>query len=226
MSASKKAAPKKSNASKQKGKKPVAPAAKKPLKVQAKPSSPQKAAPAKVDKAAEKTKKAAKPLPAPKPEKKLAPMSAKSVTAAAKEAAKTLQRLTAAKSPKAFVPPTAISSDLLDTVCRETACEALATTAGYCRLHYIKNWRKIKRKEVILKEKKLNIYIEELVSKYPDKYIEAIRLDLASEKEFAKVIIDLDLDESPDEFDPEGEGSENFVESVRSRDFEDSDDTF
>ena len=86
-------------------------------------------------------------------------------------------------------------------VCREVACELLSTTGGYCRMHYIKNWKKIKRKEMILKERKLNHYIEELVSKYPDKYIEAIRQDLESEKDFAKVIADLEIEEGLDDFE-------------------------
>jgi hypothetical protein len=106
-------------------------------------------------------------------------------------------------------------------VCREVACEGLATTAGYCRLHYIKNWKKIKRKELILKEGKLNQYIEELVAKYPDKYIDAIRQDLAVEKEFAKVIYDLDLDEGVDEFtDDSGESPEAIIDNIK-REFED-----
>jgi len=104
--------------------------------------------------------------------------------------------------------------------CREVACEGLATTAGYCRLHYIKNWKKIKRKELILKEGKLNQYIEELVAKYPDKYIDAIRQDLAVEKDFAKVIFDLDLDEGVDEFDPDAESGEALIDNIK-REFED-----
>ena len=104
--------------------------------------------------------------------------------------------------------------------CREVACEGLATTAGYCRLHYIKNWKKIKRKELILKEGKLNQYIEELVAKYPDKYIDAIRQDLAIEKDFAKVIYDLDLDEGVDEFDGDAESGEQLIDTIK-RDFED-----
>ncbi|MCM2277571.1 MAG: hypothetical protein NDJ89_05795 [Oligoflexia bacterium] len=111
-----------------------------------------------------------------------------------------------------------------EAVCREVACEGLATSAGYCRLHYIKNWKKIKRKEVILKEGKLNQYIEELVVKYPDKYLEAIRQDLASDKDFAKVIYDLDLDESVDEFDVEGENADAIIDSIK-RDFDDEGDT-
>ncbi|OFZ54446.1 MAG: hypothetical protein A2428_01695 [Bdellovibrionales bacterium RIFOXYC1_FULL_54_43] len=110
-------------------------------------------------------------------------------------------------------------------VCREVACEGLATAAGYCRLHYIKNWKKVKRKELILKEKKLNQYIEELVAKYPDKYIEAIRQDLANDKDFAKVIYDLDLDESVDDFDVEGENVDSLIDNIK-RDFEDEGESF
>ena len=113
-----------------------------------------------------------------------------------------------------------------ETVCREVACEGLATSAGYCRLHYIKNWKKIKRKEAILREKKLNNYIEELILKYPDKYIEAIRQDLASDKDFAKVIYDLDLDESVDDFDTENaESVDSLIDTIK-RDFEDDGEAF
>ena len=112
-----------------------------------------------------------------------------------------------------------------DAVCREVACEGLATSGGYCRLHYIKNWKKIKRKELILKEGKLNQYIEELVAKYPDKYIEAIRQDLAADKDFAKVIYDLDLDESVDDFEVEGESLDAIVGDIK-RDFDDEGDAF
>lgn len=113
-----------------------------------------------------------------------------------------------------------------ETVCREVACEGLATSGGYCRLHYIKNWKKIKRKEVILRERKLNQYIEELVAKYPDKYIEAIRQDLANDKDFAKVIYDLDLDEGVDDFDVEGGDSVDSLIDTIKRDFDDDGDAF
>ena len=113
-----------------------------------------------------------------------------------------------------------------ETVCREVACEGLATSGGYCRLHYIKNWKKIKRKESILREKRLNQYIEELVVKYPDKYIEAIRQDLANDKDFAKVIYDLDLDEGVDDFDVEGgESVDSLIDNIK-RDFDDEGDGF
>jgi hypothetical protein len=105
-----------------------------------------------------------------------------------------------------------------ERMCRESGCENQATTKGYCRLDYIKNWKKIKRKEMILKEGKLNQYIEELVSKYPDKYIEVIRQDLSTEVNFTKVIHDLELDESIDDMEYDGDSIDSLIGSIRKED--------
>ena len=130
------------------------------------------------------------------------------------------------KPAAAAKPPKASGRSSGAPVCREVACELMSTTGGYCRMHYIKNWKKIKRKEMILKEKKLNYYIEELVSKYPDKYIEAIRQDLASEKDFAKVIADLEIEEGTDDFESvDTESAEGIIDNLK-RDFEDDGDVF
>jgi hypothetical protein len=115
-------------------------------------------------------------------------------------------------------PPKAPVHAHHEKMCRETGCENLATTKGYCRLDYIKNWKKIKRKEMILKEGKLNQYIEELVSKYPDKYIEVIRQDLSTEVNFNKVIHDLELDESIDDLDYDGDSIDSLIGSIRKED--------
>jgi len=103
----------------------------------------------------------------------------------------------------------------LEKMCRETGCENLASTKGYCRLDYIKNWKKIKRKEMILKEGKLNQYIEELVSKYPEKYIDVIRQDLQTEVNFNKVIHDLELDESIDDLDYDGDSIDALIGGIK-----------
>jgi outer membrane biosynthesis protein TonB len=105
-----------------------------------------------------------------------------------------------------------------EKLCRETGCDNSATTKGYCRLDYIKNWKKIKRKEMILKEGKLNQYIEELVSKYPQKYIEVIRQDLSSEVNFNKVIHDLELDESMEDLDYDSDSIDSLIGSIRKED--------
>jgi hypothetical protein len=109
-----------------------------------------------------------------------------------------------------------------DGSCRDVTCESVATTGQYCRMHYIKNWKKIKQREELMREGKLNRFIEELVLKYPDKYIEAIRHDLAHDQEFAKVVADLEIDEvveaSDDFSDDEDSAAENFIDHIR-RDF-------
>jgi len=85
---------------------------------------------------------------------------------------------------------------------------------GYCRMHYIKNWRRIKRKEGILASGQLNNYVEELVNKYPDKYLDVIRQDLATEKEWGKVVVDLELEGTDDDNAVE-EDNEAVPEGVR-----------
>jgi hypothetical protein len=165
----------------------------------------------------ENSKKTAAPAKATAPAKTAAAAKAAAPTAKAGAAPKAA---TAKASKKSGSYLGGRGSADAEAVCREVACEGLSTTAGYCRLHYIKNWKKIKRKELILKEGKLNQYIEELVAKYPDKYIEAIRQDLANDKDFAKVIYDLDLDESVDDFDVEGENVDSLIDTIK-RDFDD-----
>jgi hypothetical protein len=129
------------------------------------------------------------------------------------------------KPQKVKAPKKAAAPKNYEDMCREIACESSSSTAGYCRLHYIKNWKKIKRKELILREKKLNQYIEELVSKYPDKYIEAIKQDLADETAFSKVIYDLELDEGVDDIPTEDDSDEQVIDSIK-REFDDGDTDF
>lgn len=121
------------------------------------------------------------------------------------------------------VTSTEKSKSAAKEMCREIGCDLFATSAGYCRLHYIKNWKRIKRREAILKEGKLNRYIEELVAKYPDKYIEAIRQDLAADKDFSKVVTELELEEALDNYDAEdAESIDSLIEGIK-RDYDDDD---
>jgi hypothetical protein len=112
--------------------------------------------------------------------------------------------------------------------CREPGCDNDPLVGPYCRLHYIKNWKKIKRKEAIIAAGQLNSYVEELVNKYPDKYLDVIRQDLASEKDWAKVVSDLELDSVEDDLLGEDE-AESAAEGGRrgsERDFDDDSDSF
>jgi hypothetical protein len=203
--AAKKAAPaKKAAASKAPAKKPTpAKKAAAPGKAPAASASPKKgAAPAKPEKVLK-----GKPQPAPeKPAK-------------------------AGKAPKAAPPPEAAEMEaegaeeesdeevvLTDAegrrYCRVKDCDQLAAVDTYCRYHYLLFWKRIQVRKKILSEGKLERYIEELTARYPDKFLDMLRKDLRSEKEFLGAIQELEIDESAvdNEFEDE---AQTYIDEVR-----------
>lgn len=99
--------------------------------------------------------------------------------------------------------------------CIEKGCDNIRTTQSYCRLHYLRNWKTVQKKRDILKEGKLQEYIEELISKYPPKYIESLLSDLSDDKEFYRVLNELNI---TSEFDFEEDEFENAVDDDDSDD--------
>lgn len=83
-------------------------------------------------------------------------------------------------------------------ICAEAGCRNLQTTKGYCRLHYLKNWRQVKTERQRKAAERLNRYVEGICKKYPDRYMEIIRKDLRHDREFAPPV---DEAFSPDEVD-------------------------
>lgn len=65
-------------------------------------------------------------------------------------------------------------------ICKEAGCRNAGTTNGYCRLHYLKNWKKIKAKKRQTAAERLNKYIELLVKKHPDRYVEVLKKEIRS----------------------------------------------
>lgn len=98
--------------------------------------------------------------------------------------------------------------------CRVHDCDSEATTENYCRFHYLALWKRNKIKAKILQGGKLDKYIEDLTSKYPDKYLEMLRKDLSSEKDFNLIVAEMDVEDSGDEIENEEETS-RFIEEVR-----------
>lgn len=99
--------------------------------------------------------------------------------------------------------------------CRVKDCDqAAAVGGGYCRFHYLLFWKNIQNRKKILSEGKLERYIEELTARYPDKYLELLRKDLRSEKDFSAAIQELEIDESgvDNEFEDE---AQNYLDEVR-----------
>jgi len=98
--------------------------------------------------------------------------------------------------------------------CRVKDCDQLAVVDGYCRFHYLLYWKKIQIRKKILSEGKLERYIEELTARYPDKFLDMLRKDLRSEKEFLAAIQEMEIDESAvdNEFEDE---TQTYIDEVR-----------
>lgn len=208
---------------------------KKPAKVVKKAKKPAAAKPAK--KAAAPAKKVAKPA-AKKPAvaKKAAAPAAKAPKVTAKGAAKPIPEKVAKKEKAAAKGKTPVEAvEAAETAeaaeeaateeevvltdaegrryCRVKDCDQLASVDGYCRYHYLLYWKKIQVRKKILTEGKLERYIEELTARYPDKFLEMLRKDLRSEKEFLAAIQELEIDESTQE--GEFEEDTGYIEEVR-----------
>lgn len=73
-------------------------------------------------------------------------------------------------------------------LCREKGCRNPATTMAYCRVHYLKNWKTIKEKQKKKAVQNLNKYIDHIMKKNPDGYVEAIREDLKNYDQFSRKV--------------------------------------
>lgn len=98
--------------------------------------------------------------------------------------------------------------------CRVKDCDQASTVDGYCRYHYLLFWKNIQNRKKILSEGKLERYIEELTARYPDKYLELLRKDLRSEKDFTAAIQELEIDDTSGENEFEDE-AQSFIDEVR-----------
>lgn len=98
--------------------------------------------------------------------------------------------------------------------CRVKDCDQLSAVDGYCRYHYLALWKRIQVRKKILSEGKLERYIEDLTARYPDKFLDMLKKDLRSEKEFLAAIQELEIDESAvdNEFEDE---AQTYIDEVR-----------
>ncbi len=226
-------AKKNAKSSKEKGKKkPVKKAAVKKVAKPVKKAAAKKPAKALAKKApAPAAKKvSAKAVKAPVA-KKAAPKIEKTVKSVPQPAPKVEKREPKVKAKVEDVAPDVVDLDL-DAVdesgdeeiiltdaegrryCRVKDCDQLASVDGYCRYHYLAFWKKIQVRKKILSEGKLERYIEELTARYPDKFLDMLRKDLRSEKEFLAAIQELEIDESAvdNEFEDE---AQTYIDEVR-----------
>lgn len=81
-------------------------------------------------------------------------------------------------------------------LCKVRDCDQICTVDVYCRYHYLLLWKKIQTRKHILNDGKLQKYLEDLTSRFPDKFLEVIKKDLKTEKDFLSVIQEMELDEN------------------------------
>ena len=77
--------------------------------------------------------------------------------------------------------------------CHHKECDQVATTGIYCRHHYISLWDLIQRKKKILEGSKLEKFIQEITNRYPDKFLDMIRKNLSTERDFTITLQELEI---------------------------------
>lgn len=64
-------------------------------------------------------------------------------------------------------------------ICKFAGCYDMATVPeGFCRLHYLSNWKKLKSKEAKSEGKALEEYLKELSGRFPEEFFEKLRAEL------------------------------------------------
>jgi len=100
-------------------------------------------------------------------------------------------------------------------LCRVRDCDQVSQVDGYCRYHYLLLWKKIQVRKSILKDGKLEKYVIDLTSRYPDKFLEMIKKDLKTEKDFLGAIAELEIDESALVDDSTDDDAQSFADEIR-----------
>jgi hypothetical protein len=71
-------------------------------------------------------------------------------------------------------------------ICSEDQCKNARTTEKYCRLHYLRNWKRLKKEKHRKAAKRLNNYVESVVKSHPDGFLDKIKSDISEEKPLNK----------------------------------------
>lgn len=53
-------------------------------------------------------------------------------------------------------------------ICKENDCSNAQTTEGFCRMHYLRNWKKIQDEKKKKSAKALDRYIDSIMKRNPD----------------------------------------------------------
>jgi len=76
-------------------------------------------------------------------------------------------------------------------LCKEKGCSNQATTVGFCRLCYLKNWKKIRTDKKKKAAKHLNKYIDSIMKSNPDRAVKTLRNNLRNDETFERSVDDM-----------------------------------
>ena len=112
--------------------------------------------------------------------------------------------------------------------CLSSDCDQVEQVDGYCRYHYLLHWKKIQVRKKILADGKLERYIEELTARYQDKFVELLRKDLRTEKDFVAAVQELELDGSDESSERDDDDAKTYLEEISgvAQESNDSDDRY
>lgn len=67
-------------------------------------------------------------------------------------------------------------------ICLADNCNNAQTTGGYCRLHYLKNWKDIKEEQQRKAADRLNKYVDGICKKNPDDFMSVVKKNIKDER--------------------------------------------
>lgn len=114
-----------------------------------------------------------------------------------------------------MAPKARTTSENKKKYCIQAECNQLAVSHGYCRKHYIANWKHIKFDRHIKAERRLNAYVDRLAKKYPKDFLEKIKEGLEDEEKFRQTVEELDLENETGFRETETEFLEKFLRGIK-----------
>ncbi|MCB1214099.1 MAG: hypothetical protein KDK66_01360 [Deltaproteobacteria bacterium] len=81
-------------------------------------------------------------------------------------------------------------------LCKEEDCANQQTTAGFCRLHYLKNWKKIRTEKKKKAAKGIERYIQSVLRKDPDRASLQLKKSLKDETRLNRAVDEQMRDDS------------------------------
>jgi hypothetical protein len=100
-------------------------------------------------------------------------------------------------------------------ICAHSKCKSGVESGGYCRLHYLANWKRIKLNNQLKAEERLNQFVDRLAKKYPDSFMKKIKEGVESEEKFAEITKELEIESHEGAKETDSEFLERFLRVVK-----------